>query len=434
MHRGIRAGALAFLGVLAVGLAALPVINGIHAERIYRTQVDAAEAQLLASGPNAPTLALMEYQRGLYRSEAITRVTWPEAAADPVWRHALELPEGPLELVLETTVRHGIDGVRYQGGLTGDGPVVRWLEALGGGPESLQLAGRIGYRAQTMTLEVAELDGRLPPAEQLHLNSGALSLELRYHPRREALDGQLEWPGLTLTDPRGGDTITLREVSGGWQLAWLAVDDQGLWVGENHLDTGLVVLTSLDQPPVRVDGLRLATRSRLADSGHMTVGASLDWDRLSVAPNPTLDGGLALKAEGLPLEPFLALSAGDALDADLLARLAEGGPRLSLERLRLAAGPGRGVAADGSLQVSPAMAGPLRQGVGSWTLLAFVDAGVSLTMDPALADQMAPVQRDWLRQLEAFGVLRRSDDQWHTELTFQDGALRVNDVPWWRMP
>ncbi len=434
MHRGIRAGALVLLGLLATGLAALPVINGIYAEQIYRTQVDVAEAQLLVSGPDAPTLALMDYRRGLYRSEAVTQVTWPEAAVDPSWRHALGLPEGPLEMVLETTIRHGIDGVRYQGGLADDGPVVRWLEALGGGADALRLAGRIGYGAQTMTLEVAELDGRLPPAEQLHFDSGVLSMELRYHPRRGALDGQLQWPGLTLTDPGGGDTVTLRDVSGGWQLTWLEVNDQGLWVGENHLDTELVVLTSLDQPPVRMDGLRLATQSRLADSGHMTVGASLDWDRLSVALNPPLGGGLALKAEGLPLEPFMALSAGDAVDADLLAMLAEGGPRLSLERFRVAAGPGRGVEADGSLQVRPTMAGPLRQGVGAWTLLAFVDAGVSLTMDPALADQMAPAQRDWLRQLEAFGLLRQSDDQWHTELTFQDGALRVNDVPWWRMP
>ena len=434
MHRGIRAGALALLGVLVVGLAALPVINGIYAERIYRTQVDAAEAQLVATGPDAPMLELVDYQRGLYRSEAVTRVTWPAAAVEPTWRHALELPEGPLEVILETSVRHGMDGVRYQGGLADGGPVVRWLERVGGDRDSLRLAGRIGYWSQTMTLEVAELEGRLPPANQLQLDSGELSLELRYHPGRETLDGALQWPGLTITDPRGGDTLTLRDINGAWQLAWREVGDEGLWVGESHLDTGLVVMTSLDQPPVRVDGLRLATQTRVADSDNMSLGGSLDWDSLSVPPNPVLDGGLEFRADGLPLEPFMALSADGAAEGDLLAMLAEGGPRLSLERFRVGTGPGRGVEASGSLQVSPAMAGPLRQGVGAWTLLAFVDAGVSLTMDPALGDQMAPAQRDWLRQLEAFGVLRRSEGQWQTELTFRDGALRVNDVPWWRMP
>lgn len=380
-RRGI-AGALILLGALAT---AVPAFNGWQAERHWRDQVAWLDSSLAAAN-NRAGAAVIDYQRGVFTARTLSRVELPASVLDAGLRTALALPPGPVKLKLVQTVQHGWRGVSFDGYLQPVGALAEPFDRLGGSERSVQIRGRIGLGRQSLTVQTKVLTGPLDPEGTLRLRLEPLRFESDYTADDRRLTASLDGSGLTLGAAGGDELLRLEGLQG---------DAEGL------LEAGLIDAT-----------------------------AGLDWTRLAVAGLPVLRGGLALALERLSPAGVVAL--GRQGSADALALLAETGPRATLTRLQLGDDAGVGLSARADLQVQPRMADRLRAGAGGMALWSALRLDASMAIDEALIQALPAEQSTWLRQLQAFGVLQRQDDQWRLEVSMDEGRLSVHGQPWWR--
>lgn len=374
-------GALILLGVM---VAAVPAFNGWQAERHWRDQLAWLDAWLTAADEGTGA-AVIDYERGVFTARTVSRITLPASALADGLRMALALPPGPIELELVQAVRHGWRGVSFDGHLRPTGPLAATFARLGGTGESVQIRGRIGLGRQSLTVQTETLAGPLDPDGMLRLRLDPLRFESDYMADDRRLTASLDGSGFALRTA-GGEAL------------------------------------------LRLDGVQGDTEGRL-EAGLIDAAAELDWTRLAVAGLPVLDGGLALDFARLSPVGLVALAGQDRAGA--LPLLAETGPRATLTRLRLDDGSGAGLAARADLQVQPRMADRLRAGAGGMAMWSALRLNAAMDIDDALVQTLPEEQSAWLRQLQAFGILRRQDDHWRIEVSMDEGRLSVHGQPWW---
>ena len=393
-------GALILLGGIAAGV---PVFNGWQAEQTWRNQIADLDTRLAAAGDGSGA-RIIDYERGAFATRTHTLVELSASNFSPAVRTTLALPPGPAELMLTLTLRHGWRGVSFDGYLQPVGALNEAFARLGGHERSVRIAGRFGLGRQSLTVQSELLAGPLDPA-------GALRLRIE---------------GVLIT-------------TDGRLLA--GTPTQGVWVGDSQLDLDLFSLKPATEPGLTLQQFASRASTREGEAGLVEADLDFDWASLAIGRLPPLRGGFALAIERLAPAGLLALSqhkAGadrpaslDARPRRALALLAEAGPRFELNRLRLENPAGAGISGTADLRILPLMADRLRIGEHGMALWSAARLNAAMGIDDALAQAFPAEQARWLQQLQAFGVLRRQDDEWRLEVSMDEGRLSVHGQPWW---
>ncbi|MEX0386586.1 DUF945 family protein [Spiribacter onubensis] len=442
MTKQWRWGIVGALILLAGIAAAVPVFNGWQAEQTWHNQIDELNARLAAAGDGSGA-RIIEYERGAFAARTRALVELSAANFSPAMRATLALPPGPAELMLTQTLRHGWRGVSFDGYLQPVGALAETFARLGGHERSVRIAGRFGMGRQSLTVESELLAGALDPAGTLRLRSEPLRFEADYHDRSDRLTTRLVWPELSLQAPETDGALRLEGVLITTDARLLAgTPTQGLWVGESQLDLGLFSLEPASEPGLTLRQFASRASTREGEAGLVEADFDFDWASLAIGRLPPLRGGFALAIERLAPAGLLALSQHtpgadppatfDARQRRALALLAEAGPRFALTRLRLENPAGAGMSGTADLRILPLMADRLRMGESGMALWSAARLDAAMGIDDALARAFPAEQASWLRQLQAFGVLQRQDDQWRLEVSMDEGRLSVHGQPWWR--
>ena len=429
--------------MIAALAAAVPVVNGWQAQQTWRDGVAGLDAWLAGAGDGAGARVL-DYQRGLYSARARSLIHLPASTLSAPLRAALALPPGPIELRLEQTIRHGWRGVSFEGYVQPIGALADAFARVGGDSRSLRINGRVGFARQSVALQTKALSGPLDRNGTVEARLEPVQLNADYARRDRSLTAALDWPGLLLEALDTNDKLRLEGIRLDTDARLVAGSPvQGVWVGESRLG-----LTSFRLEPaaataaaIALEQLAVNATSEQADTGLMDARLTVDWQRLAMAGQPTLRGGLTLDFEGLAPAGLLALSRQtargglpDTLAAgprQALALLAEAGPRVGLTRLRLENLAGAGMSARADLQIRPVMAARLRTGHDPMALWSALRLDAEMGIDPALAQALPAEQMAWLQQLQAFGILRQIDGEWRLAVSMDEGRLSIHGQPWW---
>ena len=370
------------VAVIALGVAAatVPVLMGWQAERTWHDQVAALDARLADSREGAGA-RIVDYERGLFSARVRTMLELPPSALAPPVRATLGLADGPVELRLTQSVQHGWSSAAFDGYLQPVGALAGLFARLGGTDRSLRISGRIGIGRQSVVVRAESLAGPLDRQGQLQLRSDPMRFEAVHASRDGRLTAELLWQGVGLDDANNAAEL-------------------------------------------QIDGLQGRTKARRM-AGLMDLDFELDWERLYLTDQPVLRGGLGLEIERL---------APAGLESDsryALALLAEPGPRAALTRFRMQDDAGAGLSARANLEIKPRMAELLLTGQSGMALWSALHLDAELGIDDALIAAIPAGQADWVRQAQAFGILRRQDGQWRLEVSMDEGRLSVHGQPWW---
>ncbi len=430
--------------LLLVGLAAaaVPVISGIQAERVFKEQVALMDASLNAElGPGARA-AVSTYDRGLYRTDTQTRIELPAELLPRSWRRSMELPDGPVVFMLDQQLRHGLGRINFDGYLRPEGVTEALLNRLGGGAESIRLQGAMGVGEQSVTLETDRLSGLIDPLQAITLTLEPLVFVATYRDADAALTTDLDWPGAVIRSEREEAELRAEGIQSamtGRLVAGSLFD--GVWVGDSELTVDSLSARQPGVQPASVSDVKLLGRSGVDEREKLTGEVELTWQDLSLPDVPTTRGELGVRVAGFDPEAMLAFSrlaqtmneadiesfAGQAAIADLLAD----GATLSMPVLRVESVAGQGFGGSANLLVQPQFADQLRAGVTGMPLLRSIEMEAEGGIDAALIDVLPAEQQLWARQLEGFGLLRREDDQLRARMNLSGGVLSVNGLTWW---
>ncbi len=430
--------------VLLTGLAAaaMPVVNGIQAERVFKEQVALLDAELDAAiGPPARA-AVITYDRALFSTQTQTLITLPETALPRPWRRAMKLPDGPVEFLLDQTLRHGVTGIHFSGFLRPQGAAAALVTQLGGDEESIRLQGDIGLDTQSLVLETDRLSGMIDPLQEITLTLEPIRFSADYGSSDEQLTTALEWPGLVVRSERDQAAVRAEGLSAGMdgQLVAGTIFD-GVWIGQSRLSLDLARVEQPSAQPLELTGFVMQGNSELTQAGQVAGQLAVDWQALLIPELPTTRGEFALNIAGLEPEALLAFSrlaqamesgavdgaAGQAALADLLAN----GASLGLSRLRIESIAGQGLSASADMVIDPRLAQQLRAGVTGMPLMRSLAVEAQAGVDAALVDVLPMEQQMWARQLEGFGILRRDADQLRARVNLSGGELSINGQTWW---
>lgn len=432
--------AVVFLAGLAA--AAMPVVNGMQAERVFKEQVALLDAELDAAiGPPARA-AVGVYERGLYSTRTQTLITLPESALPRPWRRAMKLPDGPVEFMLDQTLRHGITGIHFSGFLRPQGAAAALIDHLGGNDESIRLQGDIGLNTQTLVLETDRLSGMIDSLQEITLTLEPIRFTADYGSSDERLTTALQWPGLLIQSERDQAAVRAEGLSAGMdgQLVAGTIFD-GVWTGQSRFSLDLARVEQPSAQPLELTDFVMQGSSELTQTGQMAGELAVDWQALLIPELPTTRGEFALSIAGVEPEALLAFSRlaqametgsveGEAVQsamADLLAN----GASLGLSGLRIESVAGQGLSASAEMVVDPRLAEQLRAGVTGMPLLRSLELEAQAGVDAALVDVLPMEQQLWARQLEGFGILRRDEGQLRARANLSGGALSINGQTWW---
>lgn len=438
-----------WMGVVLVALtgvvvAALPVINGWQAQKTWEQGVDRLSRQAAVHADGQARMQVTDYQRGLYRSSVQSRLALPAAALPPALRGALGVTAGgPIELVLEHTVKHGWRGVAFEGHVRPVGALARPFERLGGDDGSLQVNGRLGLSDQSLELRSEALSGPLDRQGNLRLTMAPLALDSHYDPTRGQWEGSLEWSGFTLAQAASDAMLRLGGLRFETDLRLVAGQpSRGIWVGDTALHLEDMALRPMAQPAMTVARVDLETSSQLAADDLMAGGIRFDWQGLVMPRSPEMQGTMALDFQRLDPAALLTLSRQTATDPSQpmaesewrrpLAVLAAEGPRLELSNLRMETADRDGLEGQAELLIRPAMAERLVNGADGMGLWQALRLDAEFAVDAVLIDALPGEARMWAEQAKAFGILRRTATHWRMEMSVDEGALRIHgEQPWW---
>lgn len=430
--------------VLLTGLAAaaMPVVNGMQAERVFQEQVALLDAELDAAIGSPARAAITTYDRGLYTTQTQALITLPETALPRAWRRAMKLPDGPVEFVLDQTLRHGITGIHFSGFLRPQGAAAALMTHLGGDESSIRLHGDIGVNTQTVTLETDRLSGVVDPLREMRLTLEPLRFSADYQSGAERLETALEWPGLVVRSARDQSAVRAEGVSAsmdGQLVAGTLFD--GVWTGQSRFSLDLARVEQPQKQPLSLSGVVMQGSSALTDSGQMTGRLALDWQELLIPELPTTRGDLELTVAGFEPEALLAFSRlAEAMEAGTvdsaiaqaaLVDLLANGAKLGLSQLRIESLAGQGLSASADMVIDPRLAEQLRAGVTGMPLMRSLEVEAQAGIDAALVDVLPMEQRMWAQQMEGFGILRRDANQLTTRVNLSGGELSINGQTWW---
>ena len=216
--------AVTVLAVAAAGFTGAAYWSGLQTERWYR--------EALAEGSKSPevTLRLTRYERGLFSSQAVTRVqlVMPEGddadVPDPSFSVRDEIFHGPLPLAAQ-----GVPGVSMAWGaatvrsaLDPDSNAwTRQLARLYGGQDPVVAISQVGFDG-TWETRIAMPPLSLEGVEQLHsLKFAGLQARFRGAPHGASLQGTLSVPGIDLVSkpqasegqPVAGGHVSVRDLA-----------------------------------------------------------------------------------------------------------------------------------------------------------------------------------------------------------------------------
>ncbi len=430
--------------VLLAGLAAaaMPVVSGIQAERVFKEQVALMDAELNAELGLPARAEVTLYDRGLYSTRTQTLIRLPDTALPRPWRRAMELPDGPVEFLLDQRLRHGIAGIHFSGYLRAQGAAAALIEHLGGNEESIRLQGKVSLNDQSLQLETDRLSGVIDPLQDLALTLEPILFAAEYRPGAQQLNTSLDWPGFAVRSEREQAALLaegIRARMDGELVAGTLFD--GVWLGESRFILDSARIEQPSSQPLGLTGLDLQGNSALTDTEQMTGQLDVTWQQLMVPELPSTRGELRLNVAGFQPQALLAFSrlaqamesgtVDEALARGALADLLADGATMGVSQLRIESIAGQGLSGSASMTIDPVLAEQLRAGIQGMPLLLSLEMQAEAGLDTALVDVLPMEQQMWAKQLEGFGVLRRDEDQLRARVNLSGGTISINGQTWW---
>lgn len=302
-------GAAAGLLLAGGGLLAAPAITGSQMEHRFR------EAAREHPRIGAAELYLISYERGYYRSEALTRlqIAGPDGA--------------PLQVDVKHRIVHGLGLGGFNLGRITSTPEFQGDLA----PLNQVFGSEPPLRVVTVATLGGAVEGQIySPAYIGALGATAAPAQLRwdgisgqYHYEESAVRLSLKAPGLQIQPAAGGAGLDLRDL--GLDMDLLRSEQSGLWLGRSAFTLGTLTFALRDQL-LRLGGASFDTEAR-EQTGAVQLTVAYGLKELNAASDFNLSDAL------------LRLSVSN-LDAAALKAYAEAAEAINAasepERVRLA--------------------------------------------------------------------------------------------------
>ncbi len=413
--------ALAAGAVTGIALTAAAWYAGGQAEQALRAQLPNLQVE--------PTLhlELADYERGLFRSQAVLVVRFadpdsmPAEFAEPLsFRQPFTVVHGPILWDSAFAFRPAAFGIKSHLDAQPDWPAdLKTLLA----DERLRLAARIGFDGSSSTRLIIDKGDLQLTAGQLLLERGELQFD--FDPADRHLVGDFNWPGFQLSGDQGD--LHLRDMRFHWAGSYFS---QNLQLGAGEYQIAEIRASQAGQEAFVLSELKVSGEQKLDASGEQVSSvADLTLADVSFMGQPVIHDGLlhmelnklsvaALKKlDAQPPTTTVASTDFDAMIADFMA-LFEHGAEFKIDPLRA------------EVQGEPVHLTLLATLPPSTTvsptepMQLFEQAAVDLTLKASPTWLAAWTPIEWQQQL----AIDAADDS--LIVSVRNGVITVNGKPW----